>query len=187
MKDIYDLPDLLESSIRYGELLVRIRWIMVYFFIAPIVILMLIIWFNDKKKYQIGIFSGWTLLSFGGIFISTNYNHLLITNVVISFVPMVISIITYLIMHLKQKMPYIDNLILSLGWLLVLISQIIRPIWQNIGTSAWGATWIAEIIETIPYILIWYGFNHPSRYLKPKSETKTLNVETEIENQTYYN
>ena len=65
-----------------------------------------------------------------------------------------------------MKMSEIHHFILAFGWILFLITQMFRPIWQNIGNTVWGYLWISEILETIPYVMIWYGFTTPSKYHK---------------------
>jgi hypothetical protein len=166
MRDQPDYANLLQATLNYIEILGRLRFVLTYITVAPIVILMLIIWFHQNKRLQIGIYGSWTLISMIGIFLSYTYTHFLIMNITMVFLPILLSTIIHFIMHQNRKMGSINNLILSIGWLLMLVTQILRPVWQSIGDSILGLVWVSEILETIPYVIIWYGFSNPSSYFK---------------------
>jgi hypothetical protein len=180
MRDEPDYANLLQATLNYIEFLGRLRFIVTYITVAPIVVLMLIIWFHQKKRLQIGIYSVWTIISMIGIFLSYTYTHFLIMNITIVFLPILLSSIIQYIMHRSKKMGSINNLILSFGWILMLITQIFRPFWQSLGDSILGYVWISEILETIPYVIIWYGFSSSSKYhnVSAKVETKIQNDHT---------
>lgn len=164
MRDQPESGHIIDSTLQYAEFLGKSRILMSYFTLAPLVVLMLIIWFQHQSKIQMGCFLGWTIVSFIGILVAKTYSELLIANFVISILPLMISVVTYLVLHAKKKMGTINNLLLAIGWSLVLVTQIIRPIWSSMGTTIWGMSWIGEIVETIPFLLVWYGFQHPAKY-----------------------
>ncbi len=156
------------STVKYAELCGRIRFLNTFLTAFPYFILMLIIWFENKKSVQYSILCIWASISIGGIMLSRNYQSLLIMNFIITVIPVILSIITYFIMHNNRKMPAINNLVLAFGWMVFILFQMIRPIFQTIGNSIWGSLWIIELLDILPLGLIWYGFKTPSNYHKPK-------------------
>ena len=174
MRDEPDYANLLHATLNHIEILGRLRFIVTYITVAPIVILMLIIWLDQKKRLQIGIYSVWTIIAMLGIFLSYTYTHFLIMNIIMVFLPILLSSIIQYIMHRNKKMGSINNIILSVGWILMLATQILRPFWQSLGESILGYVWVSEILETIPYIIIWYGFSNPSKYFQKTPNEKNL-------------
>lgn len=190
MRNQPESGNIIESNLEYAALLGKLRIFTTCLTLAPLVYLMMIIWFNNQKKAKITSFSLWVLVSSVSILIADSYQQLLIANVIISVIPLLFSIITYFILHYKKKMGMINNLLLAIGWSLVLITQIIRPIWTNLGDSIWGLTWIAEILETLPFIMIWYGYKKPSKYFLNSLREKSKNSKEEklfSENDSYKN
>ncbi|MHA1674126.1 MAG: hypothetical protein ACTSYI_10920, partial [Promethearchaeota archaeon] len=59
----------------------------------------------------------------------------------------------------------INSLLIAIGQMLYLISQIIRPLWYQIGPDpVWGLTWVAEMVESIPFIINAIGYLIPAFY-----------------------
>ncbi len=157
--------NLYTSSLPYVQLLGRVRFVITLVETMPYFYLMLLIWLHERSRWQKGILGIWTGGSLGGIFLAYTYTQLLIVNVIITVIPVLLSIITYSINHVARKMPTINNFCLAWGWGVFLFMQIIRPVWQTRGTTMWGWLWIAELVEILPLLMIWYGFRTPSRYM----------------------
>ncbi|MHA1744808.1 MAG: hypothetical protein ACTSWW_02345, partial [Promethearchaeota archaeon] len=89
--------------------------------------------------------------------------------------PILLSIVTFLIIHKNKRLPEINSLILAVGWILFVITQLIRPIWREIPSdSIWGMTWIGELLEMATMIIVGIGFLKPAFYAskKPQSNRK---------------
>jgi len=134
--------------------------------LLPYVILMLVIWFQGRKKLQIGIGVGWALISISAVLVARSYPQLLIINVVIAFPPIFLSIITFGIIHHQKRLPQINSLILMIGWSSYVVSQLIRSIWVNLGSGTWGLSYVAELIEMFTFVIIGIGFMIPAFYNK---------------------
>ncbi len=156
--------------------------------LIPYVILMLVIWFQGKRKLQIGIGLGWASISLFAVLIAQSYQQLLIINVIIAFPPIFISIITFGIIHHQKRLPQINSLILMIGWSLYIGSQLIRSIWVNLGSGTWGLSYVAELIEMVTFVIIGIGFMLPAFYNKFEEQSDIIqgninDFEENIENQ----
>ena len=80
----------------------------------------------------------------------------------------------------NKKMGMINNKLLTIGWSLFIITQIMRPFWQSIGGTILGYLWVSELLETIPYSIIWFGFRSRSKYYK--NSTKKVVINQSLEN-----
>jgi len=142
--------------------------------ILPYLYVLFIIWFEGKKKVQIIFGISWFFASLFGIITAQNYPQLLSLITFIMLPPIVLSIITYFILHVKHRFLQINSLMIGIGWILFSITQLIRPIWIDIklnNNSTWGLSWVGEIVELLSFSLIVIGLIVPSSYMKlPVSE-----------------
>ena len=155
--------------------------------LIPYVILMLVIWFQGKKKLQIGIGFGWALISIIAVLIAQSYPQLLIMNAIIAFPPILLSIITFGIINHQKRLPQINSLILMIGWSSYLVSQLIRSIWVTLGSGTWGLSYVGELIEMVTFVIIGIGFMIPAFYHKSEEQSNIFqreinNFEEDIEN-----
>ncbi len=155
--------------------------------LIPYVILMLVIWFQGRKKLQIGIGFGWAIISIFAVLIARSYPQLLMINAAIAFPPIFLSIITFGIINHQKRLPEINSLILMIGWSSYVVSQLIRSIWVNLGSGTWGLSYIAELIEMFTFVIIGIGFMIPAFYNKSEKRSniikKSINdFEENIEN-----
>lgn len=154
--------------------------------LIPYLILMLVIWFQGKKKLQIGIGLGWALISITAVLLARSYPQLLTINAVIAFPPIFLSIITFGIINHQKRLPQINSLILMIGWSSYVISQLIRTIWVNLGTGTWGLSYVGELIELLTFVIIGIGFMIPAFYHKSEEQSNIIqrdinNFEEDIE------
>lgn len=154
-------------------LLTKVRFVLSPILVViPFTILMLEIWFVDRKRLQVAIGSIWTVLSFASVIIFQEYNQLLISNALISLGPILLSIVTFLIIHKNRRLPEINSLILAIGWFAFVITQLIRPIWREMPSdSIWGMTWIGELLEMAAMVIVGIGFLMPAFYASKKLQT----------------
>ncbi len=145
--------------------------------LIPYLILMLVIWFQGKKKLQIGIGLGWALISIFAVLMARSYPQLLLVNVIIAFPPIFLSIITFGIINHQKRLPQINSLILMIGWSLYVVSQLIRSIWVNLGSGTWGLSYVAELIEMVTFVIIGIGFLIPSFYQKTEVQSTIFQKE----------
>jgi hypothetical protein len=148
--------------------------------LIPYVILMLVIWFQGRKKLQIGIGLGWALISITAVFLARSYPQLLTINALIAFPPIFLSIITFGIINQQKRLPQINSFLLMIGWSSYVVSQLIRSIWVNLGSGTWGLSYVGEIIEMVTFVIIGIGFLIPSFY--HKSEEQSTAIQREISN-----
>jgi len=145
--------------------------------LIPYVILMLVIWFQGKKKLQFGIGFGWALISIIAVLIPRSYQQLLIINAAIAFPPIFLSIITFGIINHQKRLPQINSLMLMIGWSLYLVSQLVRSIWVNLGTGTWGLSYVGELIEMFTFVIIGIGFMIPAFYHKSEEQSNIIQKE----------
>jgi hypothetical protein len=141
---------------------------------------MLVIWFQGRKKLQIGIGLGWALISITAVFLARSYPQLLTINALIAFPPIFLSIITFGIINQQKRLPQINSFLLMIGWSSYVVSQLIRSIWVNLGSGTWGLSYVGEIIEMVTFVIIGIGFLIPSFY--HKSEEQSTAIQREISN-----
>ncbi len=101
---------------------------------------------------------------------------MLLINQLVAFPVILLSIISFGIMHYRQKLPQINSLMLSFGWLMFAISQFLRNFWQNLGSGTWGLTWIGEIVELGALLIIGLGFMIPASYTKKNNNQSVKNI-----------
>ncbi|QEE17084.1 hypothetical protein DSAG12_02916 [Promethearchaeum syntrophicum] len=155
--------------------------------LIPYVILMLVIWFQGKKKLQIGIGFGWALISIIAVLFAHSYPQLLTINAIIAFPPIFLSIITFGIINHQKRLPQINSLILMIGWSSYVVSQLIRSIWVTLGSGTWGLSYVGELLEMVTFVIIGIGFMIPAFYHKSEEQSTIFqrdnnNFEEEIEN-----
>jgi len=155
--------------------------------LIPYLILMLVIWFQGKKKLQIGLGLGWALISIIAVLLANSYPQLLIVNAIIAFPPIFLSIITFGIINHQKRLPQINSLILMIGWSSYVVSQLIRSIWVTLGSGTWGLSYVGEMIEMVTFVIIGIGFLIPAFYDKSEEQSNTYqreinNFEENIEN-----
>jgi hypothetical protein len=131
--------------------------------VFPVMLLMLIIWFEDRKKIQFIIGFSWLLVSFISLFSSQTLKQFLLVSQIYSIPPLLLSCITYLIIHKQKKIPTINSLLLGIGWSCFIIVQIFRPMFYS---DSFDLKWLAELIESVLMILIGVGFTRPAFYSK---------------------
>ena len=158
-----------DPSTLYNEetalLQLKIRFMVAPFgALIPLMILLMIIWFGGKKKVQIGVSSVWAILGVAQIIIASTYNSLLQGMSLLIAPVFVMLIITYGITHVQKKLPNINSLVLFVGHVLFLITQIIRPMWSQMGTGTWGLTWIGEFVELVALVILALGYLIPASY-----------------------
>jgi len=155
--------------------------------LIPYLILMLVIWFQGKKKLQFGLGLGWALISVTAVLLARSYPQLLLVNAIVAFPPIVLSIITFGIINHQKRLPQINSLILMIGWSSYVVSQLIRSIWITLGSGAWGLSYVGEIIEMLTFVVIGIGFLIPAFYSKYEEQSNVNqreinNFEKNIEN-----
>jgi len=162
-----DTPNLATLNDPTALLLGKIRFILSPILVVlPYFILMLVIWLENKKKIQRVIGFGWIILSFVAVLLAKGYTQFLFFNMIIALPVIVLSVVSFAIIHHQQKLPQINSLLISIGWGSYLITQIIRPIWISFGNSSWGLTWIGEFVELISMVIIGIGFIRPASYFE---------------------
>ncbi len=149
----------------YALIVTRIRFLISPILVVlPYFILMMVIWFAERKKMQFLMSSIWVILSLISVFLAKTYTQLLLINIFVAFPVILLSIITFAFIHHRRRLPEINSQILAIGWSFYAITQIIRPLWKNIGSYPWGLSWLGEIIELLALVLIGIGFATPALY-----------------------
>ncbi len=162
-----DTPNLATLDDPTALLLGKIRFILSPILVVlPYFILMLVIWLENRKKIQKIIGIGWIVLSFVAVLLAKDYTQFLFFNMIIALPVIVLSVVSFAIIHHQQKLPQINSLLISIGWGTYLITQIFRPIWISLGSSSWGLTWIGEFLELISMVIIGIGFIKPASYFE---------------------
>jgi len=162
-----DTPNLATLDDPTALLLGKIRFILSPILVVlPYFILMLVIWLENKKKVQKILGIGWIVLSFVAVLLAKDYTQFLFFNMIIALPVIVLSVVSFAIIHHQQKLPQINSLLISIGWGTYLITQIFRPIWISLGSSSWGLTWVGEFLELISMVIIGIGFIKPASYFE---------------------
>jgi hypothetical protein len=144
--------------------------------LAPMVLLMLIIWFGDKRRLQISIGTAWATISIGAVLFAQNYPQLLSLISIVAFPPIVLSIITFGIINYQKKLPEINSKFLAIGWFGYIITQLIRPIWITLGSGVFGLSWLGELVELVILVVIGLGYMRPSSYSSNKKKPVGENI-----------
>ncbi len=176
-QNVQDLNEIYTQNL-FIELIFRIRFIISPILVVlPYLILMTIIWLNERPKLRVIICSLWFLISIISVGLAKTYAHMLLINQLVAFPVIILSIISFGIMHYRQKLPQINSLMLAFGWSLFAISQFLRNFWQNLGSGTWGLTWIGELVELGALLIIGLGFMIPAPYAKKNDDQSVKNIE----------
>ncbi len=160
-----DTPNLATLDDPNALLLGKIRFVLSPILVVlPYFILMLVIWLENKKKMQKILGIGWIVLSLVAVLLAKDYTQFLFFNMIIALPVIVLSIVSFAIIHHQQKLPQINSLLITIGWSSYLITQIVRPFWISLGSSSWGLTWVGEFLELISMVIIGIGFIRPASY-----------------------
>jgi len=161
-----ETPNFVTLDTPMTDVLGKIRMLLVMVTTFPYLCLMLIIWFGQKRKIQLGIGISWISIGFLAIVSISNYSQLQSFIPLLTLPPILLSVITYIIIHRNQRLPQINSLVLAIGWGSFMLAMIIRPILSGVGSSndVWGFSWLCEIIEMITLIIIGLGFSKPAFY-----------------------
>ena len=153
--------------------------------VLPYFILMLVIWLENRKKIQKTLGIGWIILSLMAVLLAKGYTQFLFFNMIIALPVIVLSIISFAIIHHQHKLSQINSLFITFGWGFYLITQIFRPIWISLGSSSWGLTWVGEFLELISMVIIGIGFIRPASYFEKSIndllEKKTFEIEKSVQ------
>jgi hypothetical protein len=174
-----DTPNLAEVSEFSSSILafVKARFVISpVMVVAPFLLLMMIIWFGEKRKLQIILSSSWFVISVFSIIIVKNYAQILIVNALVAFPVILLSILSFFVIHHQQKLPEINSLYLAFGWSTYVLTQLIRPLWINLGSGNWGLTWIGEFVELGTLLVIGFGFMVPASYAQKEDEIINLGL-----------
>ena len=177
-----DTPNLATLDDPTALLLGKIRFILSPILVVlPYFILMLVIWLENKKKIQKVLGIGWIVLSIAAVLLAKGYTQFLFFNMIIALPVIILSIISFSIIHHHHKLPQINSLFITIGWGAYLITQIIRPIWISLGSSSWGLTWVGEFVELISMVIIGIGFIRPASYFEKNMNELLKKKHFEIE------
>ena len=162
-----DTPNLATLDDPSALLLGKIRFVLSPILVVlPYFILMLVIWLENRKKMQKILGIGWIVLSLVAVLLAKDYKQFLFFNMIIALPVIVLSIVSFAILHHQQKLPQINSLLITIGWSFYLITQIVRPFWISLGSSSWGLTWVGEFLELISMVIIGIGFIRPASYFE---------------------
>ena len=164
-----ETPNLAELNDPDAFMFAKIRFmISPIMVVIPYFILMMVIWFEGRPKLQLGLGSVWAILSIGAILSAQTLPQLYLLNSLIAMVPILLSIVTYLIINHQRKLPEINCLVLAIGWSLFVIAQFLRTSWLALGSGVWGLAWVGELVELGTLIIIAIGFTIPASYDKER-------------------
>lgn len=151
------------------EIICRIRFIVSPILVVlPYLILMTLLWLNEKKKLRIILCSIWLLASVIAVLIAKTYAQMLLINQLVAFPVILLSIISFAIMHFNHRLPQLNSLLLAIGWLMFAVSQFLRNYWLSLGSGTWGLSWVGELVELSALLIIGVGFMIPAFYANKK-------------------
>ncbi|UYP48710.1 hypothetical protein NEF87_004995 [Candidatus Lokiarchaeum ossiferum] len=148
-------------------IIVKIRFVLCpVLVIAPYLVLMMMIWFQDRVRTQKIIGVSWIILSLLSIIVVQNYSQILIVNALVAFPIILLSIISFFVLNHQKKLHEINSLVLAIAWSLYVCTQLLRPLWITLGSGTWGLTWVGELVELLTLVMIGIGFIIPANYRK---------------------
>lgn len=173
-----DTPNLAELDDPAAFMFAKIRFIISPIMVViPYFILMMVIWFEGRPKLQLSLGAVWAIVSLGAISSAQTLPQLYLLNSLIAMVPILLSIVTYLIIHHQRKLPETNCLVLAIGWGLFVVAQFLRRSWLEMGSGVWGLAWVGELVELGTLIVIAIGFISPAFYAMESKKTKEIQVE----------
>ncbi|MHA1847210.1 MAG: hypothetical protein ACTSXU_06155 [Promethearchaeota archaeon] len=133
-----------------------------YFFFAltvgELIMVLLIIWFKNKRSVQVSILSLYSILWFFIIIYSRDYESLTKSSSIILLPAIIFIIFTFLFIYRQKRLPKFHALYVAVGTIIYTISQILRPFMVRIGDTKWGLMWVCEIIDLAAWLIIFLGF-----------------------------
>jgi hypothetical protein len=175
--DFYILVNFTSSSTSAEYLAVlSIRYVIMAINTIEILFAVLIVWNRSRVLVNLGIIAGysavWTLwLLSAKDFSSLSRSLYLVAPVLILLVAT--FTFTYFQKRLTSKF---NSLHVTIGTVIYVVSQIIRPALANMGGGDWGLSWISEIIDLVGWLFIFRGFIEPTIQAKKRGLVQPLNA-----------
>ena len=135
-------------------------------------VLLLVIWFPKHKKRISGVLIGWIIMTeiaiFTAAFITISIMDIFL--MVISLPTYLIFIITFYFCYHQKRLANIHCLLIGSGMVVTLVSQLLYPIFSQVGVRIVGvysdASWPAMLIWLVGYSIMILGFTRPAPYSK---------------------
>ena len=88
---------------------------------------------------------------------------------IISLPSIIIVIITFLFTYLTKRLTNVHGLLISIAAIIVLISQVARPLLKPLAVSEitpLGLAWVANLIGIAGWIVLYFGFKYKPSFLE---------------------
>ncbi len=88
---------------------------------------------------------------------------------------LILLVATFLFTYIQKRLTNkFNSLHVTIGTVVYVVSQVIRPALGSIGDGDWGLTWIGEVIDLVGWLFIFRGFIEPSIQAKKRGLEQSL-------------
>jgi hypothetical protein len=169
---LYDM-NLTEGAIEADPALfvfVKIRYFILLWVIIPIYLLMVFVWFNKDKKKQIVANVLFITISSIAIIFAPTYNFLM-SLITLMLLPLtILSVITFWNLYKHQRLPNFNSLLMTFAFIVLLFSNIMRPILIGAGGQSTMYLWLIELIDSVAWMMMGLSFVVKPQFAKMQEQ-----------------
>ncbi len=175
--DLYILVNFTSSSTSAEYLAVlSIRYVIMAINTVEILSAVLIIWNRSRVLVNLGIIAGYSAVWIVWLLSAKDFSSLSRSLYLVAPV-LILLVATFLFTYFQKRLTNkFNSLHVTIGTIVYVVSQVIRPSLANVGGGDWGLTWIGEIIDLVGWLFIFRGFIEPSIQAKKRGLEQALNA-----------
>ncbi len=146
-----------------------VRWLMMLVVSAPLLYANLKVWAADHPRLRLFLVGAHTVGFAILILLSQSFAAL---NALTSWLILplaLITILTFLFIYKQKRLPNVHGLLVGMGWLGYVFSSYIRPTLMRVGNPPWGLVIIAELLDLVMWVIIFFGFVLKPKFARQKS------------------
>ncbi len=136
-----------------GLVFASARWLFILVVSVPLLYANLCVWMAERERLRLVFVASYTAL-FVVLILQANTFAKLSSLLPLMVIPVAaITILTFLFVYARKRLPNVHGLLVGLGWVAYLITNSIRPSLLAIGSAS-----IAELLDMISWLIIFSGF-----------------------------
>lgn len=136
----------------------------------------LIIWNRPRVLVNLGIIAGYSAVWIVWLLSAKDFSSLSRSLYLVAPV-LILVVATFVFTYFQKRLTSkFNSLHVTIGTVVYVVSQLLRPALANIGGGEWGLSWICEVIDLVGWLFIFWGFIEPSLQAKKRGLEKPLNA-----------
>ncbi len=136
-----------------GLVFVSARWLFILVVSVPLLYANLRVWVSERERARLAFVGAYTALFVVLIFQAKTFAAL---NALLPFMVLpvaAITIVTFLFIYARKRLPNVHGLLVGLGWAAYLVTNSVRPLLLANGSAS-----MAELLDMLAWLIIFAGF-----------------------------